>query len=110
MAVPLNTTCAILYDVHEDASDILAQNNHPRRVVVTATLRKNVRTVLKRDLNYRFDQFSVYSKTTSKAQCLVEVTALHLTGNNDPRPTRNLSWIKIPGTCRYAAAEITFVG
>ena len=109
MNVPRVPEGAILYDVSSNASQVLAHAGHPRGNVSSGALRNNLRDVLVEDLNYSFNQQSVYSKPTTRANNLAEARTLHLHGINNPSRTRDLSWITIRGACNYAAAEITYM-
>lgn len=97
----LQTRAAILYDVREDAQDILTdrQPPHPRGNVTSAALRKNLRQVITQDFNYAFSQYSVYSKEgLTLEQCVAEARAISRMGPPTFPATsrRNLSWLRLP--------------
>lgn len=65
----------VSFDVSENAEQLLANANHPRRVK-SQTLSNNLRTVFTEDLHHKFEEYSCYTKVSSRAQNFAEVRGL----------------------------------
>mmetsp|Transcript_14751 Transcript_14751/g.20279 ORF Transcript_14751/g.20279 Transcript_14751/m.20279 type:complete len:113 (+) Transcript_14751:82-420(+) len=106
-----NIKTAILYDVFDDAQNVLIDANHPRGNVSSHTLRNNLRRVIIEDFYYSFTQYSVYSKDgQTLPQCVAEARAIKRMGPpaHAANGRRNLNWLLLhnPRPASIACAEI----